>query len=253
MIYATWSEGYRPGGINRRGTLPPYLSDFLTNYELGWKTTWADNTVSWNGAVFLEEWEDFQFALLGANGLTEIKNANQAEIRGLEMDLQWAVSYNFQLSGGVAFYDSELTENYCGFTDENGVPVTECDDPEAPEGTELPVTANFKGNVTGRYTWDMGDYAWYMQGAVIYEGERESDLRTFENGIVGSLPSYVLVDLSTGFGKDNWKLDFFLTNAFDERAEHFRFAQCAEATCGDQVYTFPSQPRTFGVRFSQSF
>src|SRR3546814_838211 len=24
MVYATWSEGYRPGGINRRGTVPPY-------------------------------------------------------------------------------------------------------------------------------------------------------------------------------------------------------------------------------------
>src|SRR4051812_10224550 len=24
MVYATWSKGFRPGGINRRGTLPPY-------------------------------------------------------------------------------------------------------------------------------------------------------------------------------------------------------------------------------------
>jgi outer membrane receptor protein involved in Fe transport len=266
MIYATWSEGYRPGGINRRGTLPPYLSDFLTNYEFGWKTTWADNSLSWNGAIFQEDWEDFQFALLGANGLTEIKNANQAEIRGIEMDLQWAVTYNFTLSSGVAFYDSELTADYCGFTDEDGTPITTCppgtinpitgepvEGPEAPEGTELPVTANFKGNVTGRYIWDMGDYQWYMQGGVVYEGDRESDLRTVANDIVGGLPSYVLVDLSAGFGKNNWKLDFFLKNAFDERAEQFRFAQCAETVCGAQTYTFPSQPRTFGVRFSQEF
>jgi iron complex outermembrane receptor protein len=40
MMYFTWSEGYRPGGINRRGTLPPYITDFLTNYEIGWKTSW---------------------------------------------------------------------------------------------------------------------------------------------------------------------------------------------------------------------
>ena len=78
MVYGTWSEGYRPGGINRRGTLPPYLSDYLTNYELGWKTTWADNRLTFNGSVFHQEWEDFQFSILGANGLTEIRNANQA-------------------------------------------------------------------------------------------------------------------------------------------------------------------------------
>ena len=38
MFYATWSEGFRPGGVNRRGTFPPYKADFLTNYEIGWKT-----------------------------------------------------------------------------------------------------------------------------------------------------------------------------------------------------------------------
>ena len=44
MFYATWSEGFRPGGVNRRGTFPPYKADFLTNYEIGWKTEWADTS-----------------------------------------------------------------------------------------------------------------------------------------------------------------------------------------------------------------
>lgn len=51
MVYLTWSEGFRPGGINRRGSLPPYLSDYLTNYELGWKTSWAGNRLRFNGAI----------------------------------------------------------------------------------------------------------------------------------------------------------------------------------------------------------
>ena len=37
LFYATWSRGFRPGGINRRGSLPPYLPDFITNYEAGAK------------------------------------------------------------------------------------------------------------------------------------------------------------------------------------------------------------------------
>jgi iron complex outermembrane receptor protein len=253
MVYATWSEGYRAGGINRRGTLPPYLSDFLTNYEAGWKTTWADNTLSFNGAVFLERWDDFQFALLGANGLTEIKNANQAEIRGLETDVQWAVNYNFTLTAAAAFYDTELTENYCGETDEFGVPITVCDDPQAPEGTRLPITAKFKGNLIGRYNFDWGDYGAYFQGAVVHEGKRFSDLRLVEREILGDLPAYTTLDLSLGFAKDDWKLDFYVRNATDKRGEVSRFAQCAEAVCGAQTYVVPIQPRIFGVRFSQSF
>ena len=253
MLYGTWSEGYRPGGINRRGTLPPYLPDFLTNYEFGWKTSWADNTLVFNGAVFQEEWDDFQFAILGANGLTEIKNANQARIRGIEAELNWAVTYDFTLSGGMAYYDSELTANYCGFTDEDGVPITECDDPEAPEGTELPLTADFKANLTGRYNFETGSLQSYVQASLLYEGDRSSDLRVVERDIIGDLPSYTVFNLSYGFGKDNWKLDFFLDNAFDERGQISRFAQCAEAVCGQQVYVVPITPRMIGVRWSQAF
>ena len=69
-VYATWSEGYRPGGINRDPHSGDFLSDFLTNWELGWKTRWADDRLQFNGAVFLEEWDDIQVAFQGDNGIT---------------------------------------------------------------------------------------------------------------------------------------------------------------------------------------
>jgi outer membrane receptor protein involved in Fe transport len=253
MVYLTWSEGYRPGGINRRGTLPPYLSDFLTNWEAGWKTIWLDNTLQWNGAVFREEWEDFQFAILGANGLTEIKNANQAAITGLETDIQWAVNYNFTLTASAAFYDAKLTENYCGRTDAAGRPVTVCADPQAPDGTRLPITARFKGNLVGRYAFDWGEYNGHVQGAVVHEGDRKSDLRLAQREILGDLPAYTTLDFSVGLGRDNWKVDFYLRNATDKRGEVSRSTQCAESVCGAQTYIIPIQPRTFGVKFSQEF
>jgi outer membrane receptor protein involved in Fe transport len=263
MIYATWSEGHRPGGNNRRGSLPPYVSDYLTNYELGWKTTWFDNSLSFNGSVFRQEWEDFQFSILGANGLTEIKNANQARINGAEMELNWAATYNLNISGGAAFYDAKLTENFCGFTDDDGNPVTDCPDPEAPSGTRLPVTPKFKGNLTARYNFDIGGFQAYVQGGAVHVGQRTSDLRVLERGILGDLPSYTTADFSAGIAKDSWALDLFISNAFDERAVISRFAQCGETICGEsgvvaeypdgQIYTVTNQPRTFGIRFSQKF
>lgn len=54
LIYVTYSKGFRPGGINRVGDLPPYQADFLKNYEIGWKTSWADNHLRYNGAIFRE-------------------------------------------------------------------------------------------------------------------------------------------------------------------------------------------------------
>jgi outer membrane receptor protein involved in Fe transport len=79
LIYATWSRGFRPGGINRRGTLPPYKPDTLDNYELGWKTTFGDG-FRFNGSIYQQDWNGIQLSFIGANGLTEIRNAGIARI-----------------------------------------------------------------------------------------------------------------------------------------------------------------------------
>ncbi|WP_374608302.1 TonB-dependent receptor [Thermomonas sp.] len=264
MVYATWSEGYRPGGINRRGTLPPYTSDFLTNYELGWKTTWG-NAFVFNGALFRADWEDFQFSYLGQNGLTEIRNANSAQVDGLELDLSWAASYNLQISGGFAWYDAKLTRNYCGWIRPDGEPETVCppgtlnpngdpvDGPQAASGTRLPITPRFKGALNARYTWDLAGGEAYWQASASHVGNRRVDLREAETALLGTLGAYTTADVSVGWSKDSWSIDLFLKNAFDERAEMSRFAQCAALTCGNQPYTVIAQPRTFGIRFSQSF
>jgi len=266
MVYATYSEGFRPGGINRRGTLPPYEADWLTNYELGWKTTWFDNRLRFNGALFSQEWDDFQYSLLGANGLTEINNAGAAQIDGIEMDVSWAVTDRLGISAGFAWLDSELTENYCGFVNENGNPETRPDcpsvdedgnpttaDPEAPKGTPLPVTPELKANATVRYEFPVASFDSYVQGSVIYSDERRTDLRDAENAIIGDMPSYTIADFAAGFGKDDWRLELFVSNVFDELAQVSRFAQCAESVCGSEVYVVPQRPRTIGIKFSQEF
>jgi iron complex outermembrane recepter protein len=260
MIYGTWSQGFRPGGINRRGTLPPYQPDYLTNYEFGWKTEWLDNHLRWNGAVFQEDWKDFQFAVVGANGLTEIRNANQARIRGFESNLDWAATYNLVLSAGIAIYKSELTQNYCGALDANDEPVTNCpvsdefpDGPLAPKGTQLPITPKVKGDITARYNFDFYGNQSYAQAAVFGTGRRRADLRVIEAGILGDLPGYGTVDLSTGMKKDKWSFDFYLKNVFDRRGEIANYAECQATICGAQTYIIPVQPRTIGMRVTRDF
>lgn len=276
MVYATRSEGYRPGGVNRAGALPPYQADYLTNLEFGWKTSWFGNRLSFNGAVFREDWNNFQFNILGPNGLTIIKNANSARINGLESQLVWQATYNLNLSAGVAFYDAKLTANYCGFTGADGNPVTYCpagsinpsngsvvSGPQAPKGTQLPITPRFKGNLIARYSFDMDENEGYVQAALVHVGKRTSDLRLQERSLLGDMPAYNTVDLSAGFQKDNWSLDVYVDNAFDERAVLYKFTECGVTICGahgvvpqypnGQVYTGVSQPRTIGIRFKQDF
>jgi len=253
MIYATWSQGFRPGGINRRASLPPYKADYLDNYEFGWKTEWLDHHLLWNGAIFQENWKDFQFAILGQNGLTEIKNANQARIRGLETNVALAATYNLTLSAGASWYHTELTENYCGFTDDAGNPVTECDTPQAPKGTQLPLTAKVKGNLTARYNFEVHGMQSYVQAAAFFEGRRRSDLRLVERDITGDMPGYGTFDVSAGLKNNLWSFDVYLKNAFDSRGQIARYSECATAVCGAQTYVVPVLPRMVGLRVTRDF
>jgi outer membrane receptor protein involved in Fe transport len=262
LVYATYSKGFRPGGINRRSTLPPYHADYLKNYEAGWKTTWLDNSFRWNGAVFMEDWTNFQFSILGANGLTEIKNANQARIKGVESDITWVPVHGLTINASAAYTDAKLTANYCGVVDKtSGLPVTDCgpsnktypDPPQAPDGTALPITPKFKANLTARYDFSWGDWDSYVQGSIVGQTSNWTDLRIVERGIIGKQKGYQTTDISTGMSKDGLSLSLYMKNVFDRRASLNRYAECAETVCGTQYYIVPNQPRTVGIRLGKTF
>jgi iron complex outermembrane receptor protein len=261
MLYATWSEGFRPGGVNRRGTFPPYKADFLTNYEIGWKTSTADNRLRFNGAVFKGNWDDFQFSFLGDNGLTNITNAGQAKLEGVEMDLQWAPTDSLTIYGGIAVQKAELGEDFCKLIDPaTGDPYNEADcianggqGAFAPNGTRLPITPKFKGNLTARYEFPMAGLDAHLQGSVVHNGKSASALLPAENDVLGDQDSYSLVDFAFGIARDKWAAELFVDNAFDESASLYRYAECDTAICGGIVYSVVTRPRTIGLKFSQKF
>lgn len=261
LIYATYSKGFRPGGINRRSTLPPYQADYLKNYEAGWKTTWLNNSFRWNGAVFMEDWKNFQFSILGANGLTEIKNANQARIKGIESDITWVPVQGLTINAAAAYTDAKLTANYCGKTDSAGVPITVCpkgsagypDGPQAPDGTSLPVTPKFKANLTARYDFSWGDWDNYVQGSIVGQSASWTDLRLSDRAAFGKQKGWETFDVSGGMEKDGLSIGLYVKNLFDKRASLDRNAQCATSVCGTQYYITPNQPRTLGVKVGKAF
>jgi iron complex outermembrane recepter protein len=254
MIYATWARGFRPGGVNRRGSTPPYKSDLLTSYEIGWKTSWAGDRVRFNGALFREEWEDFQFSFTGPNGVSLFANAGQARIEGIEATLEWAATPALLLTGGVALMDPKLTEHYCGELSDDGDAITDCAEPLAPKGTQLPGSSKFKGNVSARYAFAIGGFDAHLQGAYVHQGPAWPDLQSLERSLLGRQPAYGLADFSFGIERAGYSLELFVRNAFDERAQLTRYAKCAPALCASiGTYVVPAQPRMVGLRFGQRY
>ncbi len=248
LLYATWSEGYRPGGINRNPFAGEYVSDFLTNYEIGWKTRFADDRLQFNGAVFLEEWDDIQISFQGANGITQVANGPKAEIQGVEAQFDWLPIDNFRLSLAAAYYDSELKDDYCDFDD-----VGNCVNVKAPAGTPLPLTPDFKGNLVARYSFPLNNFDAFTQGALVYQTDRTSILDQADLAVYGDIPASTFLDLAFGLENDKYAVELFVSNATDEDSPLYVTSNCSPQVCGSQTYGVRSRPRTFGIRFKQDF
>jgi outer membrane receptor protein involved in Fe transport len=246
MIYGTWSEGYRPGGINRKPSAGEYVSDFLTNYELGWKTTWADGRFQFNGAAFMQEWEDFQVSFVGANAITQVDNGPTADVNGIESQIQWLPVDSLNISASVMFLDSELKDAYCAGCESDGGAW-------APAGTQLPIAAEFKGNLVARYSFNLAGFDAHLQGAISHEGKRNSDLRVKDNLVKGEIPANTFMDVTAGIRNDQYAVELYVSNLTDEDAALYYTSQCATGTCGSQNYGVRARPRTIGIRWSQEF
>ncbi len=252
LVYSTWAKGFRPGGASISGV--PYKADYLTNYEVGWKTTWAGDRVRFNGAVFQEDWKDFQFSFTGANGAVVIANAGQAQVKGVETDVSWAATNALTLSGNVSLLNPILTENYCGTLDANGNPITNCAAPLAPRGTQLTGASKFKGDAIARYVFQVSGVDAHVQGDISYQSSTWPDLRTYQRSILGEQSPFALTDVSAGVVLGHFTWDLFVNNVFDRRAQLSRYALCAVAACGPiAAYAVMAQPLTVGLKFGQKF
>ncbi len=119
LVYATWSKGFRSGGFNGNTVtsdpdLNRYDPEFVTNYEIGLKSTLWGNRVIFNAAVYFMEYKDkqFSFQLAQANDvpIAVRDNAARAELLGTEMDLKVALTEKLKLEAGFAYNDAEYTK-----------------------------------------------------------------------------------------------------------------------------------------------
>jgi iron complex outermembrane receptor protein len=248
MTYATWSRGFRPGGINRRASIPAYAADFLTNFEFGWKLS-PMRGLRINGAIYMQDWKKFQYAFLGENSFTQIQNGRNARIRGLELDVNYNAGNGFSLSGSAAYTDAKLRGNLCSGASDLTANCADSD-VSAASGTRLPITPKFKGSATARYEYDMGSGKAHAQASVAHQGSASADIRTSYATAWGRIKPTTTFDFSYGYEWSNLSAELFLDNAFDQRGELSRNVNCGQCT---RINIVPTQPRTIGLRIGSKF
>jgi len=257
MVYGTYSTGFRPGGNNRLPTAGSYAADTLINFELGWKTSWLDRRLRWNGAVFYEKWKQVQTAVQGQYGITSIVNAGNARVEGVESEVEWAATNHLTLSAtGTGLLRLETTTVFCR-PSPLGVPQSTCtpDFVDALPGTQLPVTPKVKANGTARYTFNVGEYKSFAQVSVAHQSSTTFSLES-TSIYAGNTPSFTTVDFALGAALNNWHIEAFINNAFDKRGELGKNSECNDLTahyCLLNAHIYPVKPMQYGIKFGQTF
>ncbi|HXQ13516.1 MAG TPA: TonB-dependent receptor [Caulobacteraceae bacterium] len=243
MVYATYSTGFRPGGVNRLALAPPYQPDTVDNYEVGWKTTWLDGRLRFNGAVFDEEWHGLQYgyAPLGGAGVTIIVNAGDARSYGVEGDVAFRATDQLTLTLSGTALHAALTKQFCSTSD--------C----APSGTRLPVQPDYKLNASARYEFEVHDFKSFFEGDLGAQGESTSALFRHDEASLGPTQPFATLDLSAGFGRDNWTFTVFAQNIADTRGVLSVNVDCTITACGPDALQYLTKPRFVGAKISAKF
>lgn len=264
MVYATYSTGFRPGGINRNPNVAPYRPDYLENQELGWKTSWLGRTLRFNGALFHEIWKDAQFGTYGQYDITQIINSGGERVHGIESEVEWLPVDGLNLTAAATYlWDHTLTAATCHHTP-IGPNCATADDPTgasntlAPAGITAPVSPRFKGNLVARYELDVHAMRAHVQAAGTYQSSVIPLLSVADELVAGTQPAYGSMDLAAGVARSNWTLEVSAENVSDRRGQVTRYISCSSNVCTAPYlptgpYAVPIRPRIYTLQFSQKF
>jgi len=245
MYYVTYSEGYRPGLLNRKGgavngdgtyTVPNTVdSDTVTNYEMGWKTVTMDGTLRFNGSMFLMDIEGLQTTIFDPNitNLFFSDNAADAEITGIEGDFAYFTSVDgLSVSGAFSSLSSEITKKL--------VPTD-----DVIVGDELAFAPGFQANLNVRYEWSLSDgNVGHFMPQVTYTEDSYSDVITINRAVNAG---YTKVDVRAGFSNEDLTAEVYIDNLTDERGvinNNFVF---------DRERVSYIRPMTIGLRVKKNF
>ena len=114
-IYATYTRGFRAGGINASslpvGVRQTFDPEYSNNYEIGYKSYLLNKKLSVGASAFLIQWKDLQFYNLVAPFTYARENVGNAQSAGIEIEVSALPVKGLQLDGSFGFNPTE----YKGF------------------------------------------------------------------------------------------------------------------------------------------
>jgi iron complex outermembrane recepter protein len=253
LVYATWSQGFRRGGVN---ALPPaepgvgYVTptaltrlqpDTADNYEIGAKGTLA-NRFRYSAAIYDIQWHNIQEGVqLTPLVLPASINAGNAFSRGLELELYALVTTHLTAQVDYTYDQTKLTALNPLFTFPNVVA------PPAPVGSSLPGTPKNSLAIDLEYG-HMPLAGGYLLYAI--NGHYQSSMSSALTTTALTVGGYTMLDTRLTYNRSHWLATLYVHNLTNTLGIN---AYADPAIYGNRAEAVVSQPRTVGVTLGYSF
>jgi iron complex outermembrane receptor protein len=211
MAYVSASKGFRSGTWSVTASSPiPAQPETVWNYEAGLKTTFLDHRAEINIAAFKEDYKNKQEEILIAPGVTAVRNAASATIKGIELEYQLKPVPRVTISGNVAYLDARYG-TYIG--DPSDVPAGIS---YIYSGNRLPYAPHMTALVDAAYKLPVGedhnltfDATWQYRSRTYYSRENIS---------IESAKAFSDFDFTLSWQQNpRLIISAFVTNATNER------------------------------------
>ncbi len=251
LVYADAAQGFRDGGVNggipqgcyNAGVPQRYVPDTLTNYEIGWKTTWLRNHLLWNGALYYMPWKQLQTLVFDPNVCASSSfnaNVGNARVYGMETNVNYNVTSFLSLGASASYNDARMQTN--NFQNASFA---------VSPGERLPYDPYFSYSANARYERPLPNGSglhWYLQYDVSHKGDMWNDLQTSgSNGLPRVLqPGYSIMNLRIGLQqtRSHWLTEFYITNLTNKNAVIYTNEGNFD------LRQTRNEPRVFGLRVS---
>ncbi|MEM7666097.1 MAG: TonB-dependent receptor [Pseudomonadota bacterium] len=118
-VYASFTHGYKAGGINLDTTAgvggadPTFLSEEVDAYEIGLKSRLFDDAVTFNVAAFIEEFDNFQVLEFTGTAFQTF-NVPSARTSGVEIESLWKPHPDLTINASATILDAEYPDDCAG-------------------------------------------------------------------------------------------------------------------------------------------
>jgi iron complex outermembrane receptor protein len=113
MVYGSVTQGWRSGGVNHLVTNSDHLEfdkETCWAYEVGVKTSWLDNRVQFNAAVFYTDYTDYQDRVQEAKLISYLANVPEVRMYGFETELEAMLTEKLRLDGSFGYVNARYKE-----------------------------------------------------------------------------------------------------------------------------------------------